>query len=188
LQSIFEEQKSNPDIVVAYFYFDFNDTEKQPSSKALRALLFQLALRNADVLRALRDVYQKCDNGQQQPANAIIRSLFQQAMKHPHSKYIVIDALDECTDREGMLDFIHLIVSSKIPDLHMLISSRPEKAIEDVLGTLADYIVKFQSPLVDKDIGNYVKDRLATDPKLKRWSVSVREEIAHVMQKKAGGM
>jgi hypothetical protein len=188
LQSILEEQKSKPDIQIAYFYFDFNDAQKQSSNKALRSLLFQFALQNADIRTALQDLYRNCGEGQQQPLDSMVRSLLQRAVHGPYSKYIVIDALDECTDREALLDFIYLIESSKIPDLHMLISSRREMDIEDVLATVADYIVKFQSALVDKDIGNYVKDRLATDRKLKRWPVSVRDEIAGTMQKKADGM
>jgi hypothetical protein len=103
-------------------------------------------------------------------------------------QYIVLDALDECTDREDMLTFLHELVMLKQPCLRILATSRREKDIEDQLSSVARHNIDIQSAVVDEDIRVYVRDRLATDTKLKKWPPEVQEEIASVMMAKASGM
>src|SRR5947208_7073006 len=110
--------------MASYFYFDFNDVEKQSSRKAIRSLLFQFILQISDMAQQLERLFQKCDNGQQQPAEDDIHSLFREAMARPGEKYIVLDALDECTDREGVLTFLRELIDSKPRDVRILATSR----------------------------------------------------------------
>ena len=80
LQNITDELNQQPDAVVAYFYFDFNSTEKQHTRGALHALLFQLALNLPDVFQQLEQLYKKCKDGQNQPSEDDVRSLLYNAM------------------------------------------------------------------------------------------------------------
>jgi hypothetical protein len=154
----------------------------------VRSILFQFALQQHDRLRVLEQLYQKCDNGQQQPAEEVIRSLLRDATAGTVNNYIVLDALDECTDREALLNFLHGLIASKQPSLRVLATSRREKDIEDQLKGIAHHNINIQSAVVDEDIHVYVRDRLATDTKLKRWPPAVQEEIITVMMEKASGM
>ena len=95
--------EARSDTVVSYFYFDFNDVKKQSSKKAIRSLLFQFALQQQSSLQTLQDLYQRCGNGHQQPAEEAVRSLLKDAVACTERKYIILDALDECINRE---DFI----------------------------------------------------------------------------------
>lgn len=104
------------------------------------------------------------------------------------SKYIVLDALDECTDREDLLTFLCDSVNSKLTGLCVMATSRREKDIEEHLRPIANYNIDIQSAVVDKDIEVYVRDRLAIDPKLRKWPKSVQGEITSVMMEKAKGM
>jgi hypothetical protein len=174
--------------MVSYFYFDFNDVEKQSSRKAIRSLLFQYALQAHDILHDLERLYQKCSSGQQQPAEDAILSLFREAIARPGEKYIVLDALDECTDRESLLTFIRELTDSQPQDLRLLATSRREKDIEDELSPVAHHKINIQSAIVDADIRIYVRDRMATDTKLKKWPESVQNEIMTALMEKAGGM
>lgn len=183
-----QHQESQSDTVVGYFYFDFNDVEKQSSRKAVRSLLFQFAQQARDGLQNVEQLYQKCGSGQQQPAEDMIRSLLRDIMGQIDSKYIVLDALDECTDREDLLTFICALVDSKLPGLRILATSRPERDIEERLRPITDHNINIQSAIVDGDIRVYIRDRLATDMKLKKWPPSVQDEITTVMMEKAGGM
>jgi hypothetical protein len=171
--------------MVSYFYFDFNDIEKQSSRKAIRSLLFQFALQGNDILQDLERLYRKCGSGQQQPPEDVIQSLFGKAVACPEQKYIILDALDECTDRQQLLLFVREI---KPRDLHVLATSRREKDIEDELSSIADHNINIQSALVDMDIRIYISDRMATDTKLKKWPDSVQNEIATALMERAGGM
>lgn len=103
-------------------------------------------------------------------------------------KYIILDALDECTDREDFITFIHELVYSQKKGLRIIITSRREKDIEEQLGSIANYNVNIQSAIVDEDIRIYVRDRLATDSKLKKWPGKVQEDIITVLTEKADGM
>ena len=61
-----------------------------------------------------------------------------------------------------------------------MITSRREKDIEEQLGSIANYNINIQSAIVDEDIRIYVRDRLATDGKLKKWPEKVQEDIIRV--------
>jgi len=173
---------------VSYFYFDFNDAAKQSSKKAIRSILFQAALQANDILHDLERLYQKCSSGQQQPVEDTLHSLLRDAMVRPGLKYIILDALDECTDREELLAFIRDPAASKLRALHIMATSRREKDIDDELNPVADHKINIQSAIVDEDIRVYIRDRLATDTKLKKWPVSVQNEIMTALMEKAGGM
>ena len=188
LESIIQHKESQPDTVIGYFYFDFNNVEKQSARKAVRSLLFQFALQQHDRLHVLEQLHQKCGNGQQQPAEDVIRSLFRDAVAGIGNKYVVLDALDECTDREELLTFLHELINSKQQDLRVLATSRRERDTEDQLSSIAIYNINIQSAIVDEDIRVYVRDRLATDIKLRKWPPVVQEEITAAMMEKARGM
>ena len=162
--------------------------EKQSSKKAIRSLLFQFSLQQQNCFQVLEHLYQECGYGQQQPAEDVIRSLLQDAVVCTEHKYIILDALDECTDREDFTTFIHELVHSQREGLHILITSRREKDIEEQLSSIANYDINIQSAIVNKDISVYVRDRLATDSKLKKWPEKVQEDIVAVLLEKADGM
>ena len=188
LYNILLLKESVPHTIVSYFYMDFNDPEKQSSRKAIRSLLFQCALQANGILHDLEQLYQNCRSGQQQPAEDAIQSLFQEAMARPGEKYIVLDALDECTDREQLLPFMRELITSRSQKLRILVTSRREKDIEDVLGQVAIYNINIQSNIVDADISVYICDQMATDTKLKKWPDSVKNQILTELMAKAGGM
>lgn len=188
LQTILQHRDSQPDTAVAYFYFDFNDVEKQSSKKAIRSLLFQFTQQVPDRLQGLEHLYQKCGSGLQQPAEEAIHSLFQDGICRIASKYIILDALDECTDSEDLLTFIGDLADAKLKGLRIMATSRREKHIEEQLKPIADHNVNIQNAVVDQDIRIYVLDRLATDSRLKKWPTSIRDEIVTVMMEKADGM
>ena len=181
-------KESQPDTTVSYFYFEFNDVEKQSFRKAVRSLLFQFALQGCGILQNLEQLFQECSNGQQQPAEDVIQSLFREALAYPRQKYIILDALDECTDREELLSFLCELMKSTPRDLHVLATSRREKDIEDELGSIANHNINIQSTLVDADIRIYIRDQMATDKKLQKWPTSVQNEITTILMEKAGGM
>ena len=174
--------------MVAYFYFDFNSVEKQRTPRALRSLLFQLALQLPACLHALEQAYQRCDNGHSQPSDDNIQSMLLSALTLPNQKYMVLDALDECTDRPTLLPFINDLVTSSQHHVRLLATSRRERDIEEELRSVAQHVVNIQSAEVDTDISVYVRGRLATDSKLKKWPSGVKDEIAVELMSKANGM
>ena len=90
--------------------------------------------------------------------------------------YILLDALDECSDRTEIMDMIQAM--TKWNSLRLLVTSRRERDIED---SLAQYVIEenkicLQSSLVDQDIQLYVRQRLSQDKRLIKW-----KKDAHIM-------
>ena len=105
--------------------------------------------------------------------------------------FIILDALDECREREDLITDIEGMAAWDTPKLRLLVTSRRERDIEESLSLLLDDENKIciQSYLARDDIRAYVQGRIQTDRKLKRWQKQeVRNEIQDVLVMKAGGM
>lgn len=100
----------------------------------------------------------------------------------------MLDALDECADREDLLEFIETLIGWKVKNLHILTTSRRENDIATCLESLVTCELCIQSALVDADIRVHILKRLSIDPKLKNWPVSVQKEIEDNLMKGAKGM
>jgi len=188
LQNVIQHTNAHPTTGVSYFYFDFNDSYKQSSRNAIRSLLFQFAVQIPDCLQDLKQLHQNCKNGHEQPAEDEIRSLLRDTIAHTEQKYIILDALDECMDREDLLIFLRKLVKSKQTGLHILVTSRGERDIEEQLRAIADHVVNIQSAVVDEDIRVYIRDQLTNDKSLKEWPPSVQDVITTELMAKAAGM
>lgn len=106
--------------------------------------------------------------------------------------YIILDALDECAERDELLTDLEEVASWEDANLHVLATSRREKDIEEALTPLSEARnrISIQSALVNADIRTYIHDRLQTDRKLKRWQKypKVQLEIEDTLMRKVDGM
>jgi hypothetical protein len=102
--------------------------------------------------------------------------------------YILVDALDECTDRETLLELIVEIVNWKLPTLGILITSRREQDLVDGLIPCGPRQIDLQDKVTEKDIRTYIQAMIRQDPKLQKWSADVKAEIEVKLVKGAQGM
>lgn len=188
MQNLLNDQISRPDIAIAYFYFDFNDVEKQSSNKAIRSLLFQLVQQVPGGLHDVEQLWQRCGAGQQQPAEDTIQLLLRNMIDQIKLTYVILDALDECSDHERLLELIVDLTGIQQQGLHLMLTSRQEKDIEEHLRPISNCSINIQSAIVDEDVRVYVHDRLSTDIKLKKWPILIQDEIQSAMMEKANGM
>jgi hypothetical protein len=104
--------------------------------------------------------------------------------------FLLIDALDECNERDELLSTLNLIAGWRL-GMHILVTSRRESDIVETLSQIGPNNVSIQSTLVNNDIRAYVQERLNNDPKLRRhWKKNelIRDEIETTLMEKAGGM
>lgn len=102
--------------------------------------------------------------------------------------YIVMDALDECRNREGFLKFIkHINASPAFENVRFLITSREETDIIRVFAPISTQL-SMTDPLVDEDIHDYIHSQLTTDPAFEAWPEDLRQEIGSALTAGAGGM
>ncbi|KAH0534081.1 hypothetical protein FGG08_007315 [Glutinoglossum americanum] len=182
----------DPTLAVAYFYFDFNDAEKQQHEKMIRSLITQLSIQSASTPRSLESLFSSKMNGMQQPVAGELLATLRQMVQEFDQTFIILDALDECKERQELLMDINEIARWKNRKLHMLATSRREKEIEEWLEPLINDREKIciQSALVNDDIRAYVHERLQTDWRLRRWQnkPEVQQEIQRTLMDKVDGM
>ena len=192
IEDVLQQCQQNSAFAVGYFYFDFNDDEKQRHENMLRSLLKQISVRHMSTPQALDKLYSGCAKDGRQPTTVELLAVLKDVIEGFQETFIILDAMDECKDREELLQDIQKLAAWKIGNLHVLATSRKEKEIEDSF----EYLVKdeerigLQSALVDDDIRAYVHERLLTDQQLKRWRnrPDIQKEIETTLMAKADGM
>jgi NACHT domain len=170
----------------AYYYFDFNDAEKQNVKGLLRSLLTQLALLREDIGDDILKLYSENGLGMQEPGQTGLALTLFSVLQKLGRTYLLIDALDECSQRESLLQLISEI-KNRCSSVSILVTSRNEYDIELSLKDIA-ICLGVQSTVVDEDIQIYVQSRLMADSKLRRWPQVVKEEIKQSLVEKAHGM
>ena len=170
--------------IVTYFYFDFNDTEKQDYGKVLRSITAQILAQYPQIPDPLLRLYSLGE----QPRNADLLTSVRRIFEQLDESYIILDALDESKDREGLLEWIQQVWNWGLQNVHILVTSRKENDIDDTLSSLLTCQICMQSTLIDADIVAFIRDKLVQDPKLKKWPDKVRAEIETTLIEGACGM
>lgn len=156
----------------------------------IRSLILQLSADTATLPRPLGLLYTSCVKGQRQPTTEALLEILRELVEDHQSVFLLIDALDECNERDELLSTLNLIAGWRL-GMHILVTSRRESDIVETLSQIGPNNVSIQSTLVNNDIRAYVQERLNNDPKLRRhWKKNelIRDEIETTLMEKAGGM
>jgi hypothetical protein len=180
--------QSDQTLAIIYFYFDFNDSKKQRYENLIRSMITQLSMQSTNTPEALNTIYCRCQEGRQQPTIADLVLTFQYMLRDFHQAFIILDALDECTEREELLGLINEIVDWKLGKLHIFATSREENDIEETLTPLITGQICLQSALVNADIQIHIRERLQNDTRLRMWPEKVKLEIEVTLMNRAYGM
>jgi hypothetical protein len=89
---------------LAYFFFDFNDKQKQDPEMIVRSLLCQLSQQSIKIPISLNALFSSCESGKRQPLNNALIDALQSMIRDLPQSYVVLDALDECTQRAELID------------------------------------------------------------------------------------
>lgn len=178
------------DVGYAYFYFTFRDELKQTTEGFLLSIIVQLSSQRPSLPEEVRDLYNVYGKQQQRPPLPNLIRVFRFLLQSFQRTYLMIDALDECSEQEAMLDLLTQIPSA---DQHsgktsVLITSRRERAIVITLQGIVTDSVCIQSKLIEADIRLHVRSRLSHDRELKRHSGSIKQEIEEALVNGADGM
>jgi ribosomal protein L12E/L44/L45/RPP1/RPP2 len=179
---------SDSDVVVAYFYFTFNDPAKQTCDSLLRSLIFQILSSRSTSEKSLSRLHNDCHGGMRQPTISELTGLLKEMLESIPSMYLILDALDECTDREDLLRLLKDINMWSQTNTRILVTSREEQDIKHALKAFATTSISIQGSGVDADIYKYIEERLLSDPKLARWKGDDRREITSTISQSSQGM
>ncbi len=183
---------------LAFFYCDFREDQKKALRGLLSSILAQLCHQSDTYYDILSKFYSEHVNGSRYPGDDALAECLKDLLKLSGQApvYLIVDALDECPNtsaipspRIDVLNLIEGLIKSKIPDLHVCVTSRPEMDIRDVLDTLASHTLSLHDENGQKDdIGEYIKSVINTDPKSKRWKAEDKQLVIDVLISKADGM
>jgi hypothetical protein len=175
-------------VAVVYFYFDFNDAKKQRHENLIRSLIMQLLIQSRNTPEAMNALFAGSQDGQQQPKTEELALTLQHMLRGFDQTFIILDALDECKEREELLGLVERIVNWKLEMLRFLATSRKEHNIEDALTPLITGEICINSAFVDADIYIYICERLQNDLRLRKWLENVQMEIEKSLMGGANGI
>ena len=194
IKHLLDRRDSDTTLMVAYFYIDFSEKETQTPENMIRSLLEQICRQSQSAAQALDSLYSSCANGTQQPTLDQLLPVSRGVLHgiKDRDTFFIIDALDECNEREELLRLLERIYEQKHPKLHILVTSRQELDIEESLEAMTNDEARIciQSELVQGDILTYIQDRLENDNSLKRFKSQprIQEKIREALIEKADGM
>ena len=138
--------------------------------------------------RVLVNLYAHCGNGHQEPTLGDLQNTLQRILDGFSSSFIILDALDECTEREKLLNWIHTFILGKDINLglHLMATSRPEQEIEDKFKSCLCLDLVEESK--NHDLVAYLDYQLQNDSDLQKWNSDMQEQIKLTLMKQADGM
>ena len=184
--------------LLAYFYFDFKDKEKQDLHALLSSLLIQLSDQSDIFFEPLFLLYSAHKKAAETPTDDALAECLKDMLTITGQMpiYLVIDALDECPNdtgipplREKVLQLVKELIDLHYPNLRLCITSRPEFDIRTTLNPLATQQLSLHDEKGQKqDIIDYVTSVLHSDSKMKKWRDADKNMVIEKLSEKADGM
>ena len=178
---------TNPDTCYAYYYFDFNDAAKRKPHSMVSSLLGILGFGMESQPQCIRDLHDKHLSQQQEPSFDDIVSALVSVLQGRSKVYILLDALDECSEQEKLLKCI-CTIESTCKNVNIFVSSRREYNITEALVDRVKYDIDMKTAAVDADIELFVRNFLSTDRALGKWPNHIKAEIKDELCRRSGGM
>ena len=183
---------------MAYYYFDFRDTEKQNCRNMILSLLTQLSAHSDLCCYILHRTYVTHKNGAHKPTDDVLMQCLKETLTLSNDRptYIIMDAVDECPNtfglpspREIVLDFVKQLVELSLPHLRICITSRPDFDIRTVLEPLTTHQVSLHDEKgQQKDIVTYVSSMVYSDMRMGKWRVEDQKSVIETLSEEADGM
>ena len=196
--------QADPSFAVAYFYCDSGYSLKQDPRIIVGSLCKQLVSQLASLgdekivqprIQHLVSLFKSFKLGRMKQhqlceqlwqALYIISSIFARSLQVTCA--IVIDALDECSDKNNLASLLRGLTSLTRYGPKVFIASRPDKDTESSLEREPHHRITINSSVVDADISKYVDFRLDNEEKFRCLKPNMKQEIRERLMGKSGGM
>ena len=134
------------------------------------------------------DLYTCCGNGHQEPSLDDLQNALERMLGGFSSAFIILDALDECTEREKLLNWIHTFILENDINLglHLIVTSWPEQEIENKFKSY--HYLDLVKESENHDLVAYLDYQLQNDSDLQKWKSDTQEHIKLTLMEQADGM
>lgn len=154
----------------------------------LKSILLQIAQSHSLSRKKFVDAYEKAnssgcifDRDEMMKLLASLTEVFK-------SVYIVIDALDECTERGEVFDFLEELQGRQLPQVRVLLSSKTMEEIEDAFKKLTIDKIFVESNVVDVDIKKHIEFQLKNNRALReKWNDDEQRDIEDKITSSSNG-
>lgn len=193
--TILDHLQAIPSLLVVSFYFDFSDRSKQIMNGMLRSLAFQLyRYREGGSAVVLSEAFRRHSHGE--PTSEMLVDVISKMCDSHKRIVILLDALDESTERHDLLKWvgetIHRLGPDKTNSVQFLCTGRPEAEFIHEFPILfgGENCLPLGQDAVNTDICAYVNAELHASPKFTRKNLprDVRGQILQRVGKEAQGM
>lgn len=103
---VIEQLKANcaskPNLAIAYFYFDFNEFEKQNATSFVTTLIGQICNHVVDLPEKLKELYKVCNNGRGVAILDALQAALYAVVEKFGDVFIIANALDKCPNNENL--------------------------------------------------------------------------------------
>lgn len=182
IDHLMHNQKAEDFILI--YYFDFRNERKQKLRSFLRSLIAQICVRADHVPYNIQEAFQ---NGSSLDTRSLVDMFTTLALDCGNVK-IVVDALDESSERSLLLDFFENLANNFAGTVQWLVTSRSEQDIGAALARCTPLIVSLNKALVNDDIRLHIDSCLVRDPVLRSRPAWVKQKISEMVISKADGM
>lgn len=188
---IIDELWADPDLVIAYFYFDFRDSAKQTFRGLLCSLIFQIATSSKECFGYLKEEHSR-PAGVSHPTEKQLFGMLSKLLPISGRTAVIIDALDECPvdQREDLFRFLKDLYGLNLGNLRLLVTTRPEIEIREYMDHFARTcsFLNFHNANPHKDdLARHISTRLS-DLKSYKWGEATRVKAERLLNEKANGM
>ena len=165
-------EKSTENIGVACVYLSHK--EPQHLGNLLLSIIRQLTQRRRAISEELINTYEDCEDGKSRPGTGKIIEALQYEVDSFEETFIVVDALDECSDgvRFALLDElekfklkVHLLVTSRFLDI---IADRLENSVKLEISAQPQDIKAFIRAQIDEPENYRLQRMTKSDSKLQK--------------------
>jgi hypothetical protein len=152
---------------LGYFYCDFRHPESQKASNVVGSLIAQLCQQDPPFPAWLHEIFTLSHSFSGVPSEAepeFLETALKRVINEANGKvFIVIDALDECDDRERLVAFLRDLYQ-ELERVCIMLTSRDEKNIREAFRGLSVTQVDNSSNEMMRDMALYIHSRLNNDP------------------------
>lgn len=185
-----KDYENKPQIAIAYFYFDFAESKKQSIKSCLSSLTAQLCRQRTNIPYDVQFLYSRHMSSATRATSPLVADLLVafSAATEGLEVWLIFDALDECAERDLLMDVLTTISSGTCGNIKILATSRSERDIEVAIMPLSKHNVRIQDAKIEADIRLFVSNTIAKEWKMKRWPTRVKVEVESALVQGSKGM
>lgn len=187
-----------PNVLLAYIYCDYKDYERQSAQAILFSILRQLVESLPEIPRDLQNMYKQQNTqqtGREKEAEPFkIEQCVEEIEKICRSSansFIIIDALDECPERDSRNIEIRSVLFSAIKRLSAVSKILLTGRLHIEISSDTYNLTRLEIFARDSDIREYITSRIDSNLRLRKLvdsEESLREKILDAVTSRAAGM